>query len=195
MQPSLLVALCQLGPPNSDGTQLDNDFTSSWSHGHKWKGCTDITTELVWFGLPRYLFSSYDEGRRLAAECSIHLVHSTQCHSPVPYSWAWLIQCFCFTTNSLLKTSVFISHYPVQVSYPGTKQVSWSGSAKTPSFLVLPNSLLILVQSLDTAGLRYWRIIGKWNIFTSSLSLLYINNSWQSLEWMSVCHALRCNIM
>jgi hypothetical protein len=47
MQPSLLVALCQLGPPNSDETQLDNDLTSSWSHEHKWEGYTDITTEPV----------------------------------------------------------------------------------------------------------------------------------------------------
>ena len=47
-QPSLAVALCQLGSSGCDETQLNNDLTSSWLYGNKWKGCTNIVTRCAW---------------------------------------------------------------------------------------------------------------------------------------------------
>jgi len=48
MQPSLAVALCQLGSCGCDDTQLNNDLTSSWSNENKRKGCTNVVTGCVW---------------------------------------------------------------------------------------------------------------------------------------------------
>jgi hypothetical protein len=48
MQPSLLVAFCQLGPSSCDESELDNDQTSSQSHGKKWEGCTKHQVGYMW---------------------------------------------------------------------------------------------------------------------------------------------------